>query len=218
MSTWEEQIEQDLSWREGEIASLKLLAASASKDSDRQRAVLRASWAMLYAHYEGFCKFCWDLLLEAIEKEGHARDILIESLAILSLTETFKKLRGDLSSENLWDFYSEKFNLCFKEPASFSTKLETDSNLWPNVAQANNAKAGLSCLMFETYKTELKNLVGRRNEIAHGRKLIVGDLESFQTFENATFLVMHDLALATVECLNKKTYLKSTIPTPINSP
>ena len=70
MSTWSDQIEADLKWREGELASLKLLAASADHGSDRQRAILRALWAMLYAHYEGFCLFCWDLMLSAIEKDA----------------------------------------------------------------------------------------------------------------------------------------------------
>src|SRR6266436_3095888 len=90
MSDWATQIESDLKWREGEIASLKLLAASFPADSNRQRALLRALWAMLYAQYEVFCKFCWDLFLTAIESEGPARKELRETNSQVFASESLQ--------------------------------------------------------------------------------------------------------------------------------
>src|SRR6266403_2500607 len=127
MSDWAGQIESDLNWREGEIASLKLLAASFPTDSNRQRALLRALWTMLYAHYEGFCKFCWDLLLTAIETEGPARKELREPIAKFSLRKVFKTMRGNFSDEALWDFFHRDLAAHLAAPATFPIKLETQS-------------------------------------------------------------------------------------------
>jgi hypothetical protein len=209
MSTWEQQIEQDLQWREAEIASLKLLAAGAESNSDRQRALLRASSAMLYAHYEGFCKFCWDLLLDTIEGAGCPRRDLVEPAAIVSLASVFKNFRGDTSDEKIWEFVTKDFTDCMNELAAFPRKLETKSNLWPNLARQNNSSVGLNCPLFVEKEAKLKQLVGYRNEIAHGKKLIIKDLTQFQEFEDAALLVMHDLALAVVACLSSRNYLKS---------
>jgi hypothetical protein len=55
MEDWDKQIEEDLDWREAELASFKILISSAPKGSVRESALLRAIWALLYAHYEGFC-------------------------------------------------------------------------------------------------------------------------------------------------------------------
>jgi MAE_28990/MAE_18760-like HEPN len=60
---------------------------------------------------------------------------------------------------------------------------------------------------------ELGQLVDRRNKIAHGEKLEIASLPQFVRFENAATLVMHDLAVAVVNCLDKKEYLQ-TLPEP----
>jgi hypothetical protein len=200
--------ESDLSWREAEIGSLKLLAASSSNNSDRQRALLRALWAMLYAHYEGFCKFCWDLLLSAIESEAPAAKDLCDQLAQISLLKEFKALRGDLSVKNLWTFFLRDLEAQLAKPVTFPVKLETKSNLWPNLAVENNEAVGLSCPMFSQLERELARLVNQRNEIAHGKKLVIKSLSEYQPYEDAAFLVMHELAIAVVTCLDGRNYLR----------
>ncbi|MBJ7544156.1 hypothetical protein JDN41_11430, partial [Rhodomicrobium udaipurense] len=194
MSAWSDQIEADLKWREAEIASLKLLAASADHASDRQRAVLRALWAMLYAHYEGFCLFCWNLMLDAIEKEACAIEDLNENFAKLAMADAFNKLRSDLSSDRIWIFIRNEFQTHLKTAVKFEKRLETRSNLWPNLAVENNRAIGLDCNLFEENAALIKGLVSRRNEIAHGKKMVIKDLKEYQSYENATLLVMHELA------------------------
>src|SRR6266566_2230140 len=91
------------------MGSLKLLLASAAAGSDRYRALLRACSAMLYAHYEGFCKFCWTLLLDAIQAGTHVRRELAEPIAKRAMAPVFRQLRGDTSDANLWRFGSSQF-------------------------------------------------------------------------------------------------------------
>ncbi|MBR8826692.1 MAG: hypothetical protein DSM107014_02110 [Gomphosphaeria aponina SAG 52.96 = DSM 107014] len=64
MSSWFEKIEQELDWRERELTSMKILVITTKNNSTKQ--ALRSLIVMLYAHYEGFCKFAWDLYLNGI--------------------------------------------------------------------------------------------------------------------------------------------------------
>jgi hypothetical protein len=59
----------------------------------------------------------------------------------------------------------------------------------------------------------LNKLVNQQNEIAHGKKLVINTLAEYQPYEEAAFLVMHKLAVAVVECLERKIISKQpTLP------
>ncbi|MBD2314026.1 hypothetical protein H6G20_20355 [Desertifilum sp. FACHB-1129] len=209
MSNWLKQLEEDLDWRQTEIVILKKQAVLASKDSNRYRALLRALWAMLYAHYEGFCKFAWDLYLDELQKAGVKRKDCKDEIAKLSLQKQFKSLKGDLSPESLWNFGQTGFRNMLEDNLDFQAKLETQSNLYPQLFKENSLKVCLSCTLVDQYEIELKGLVRRRNDIAHGQKMIIKDLNEYKKYENAAIEVMYELAIAIVECLDKRLYLKN---------
>lgn len=210
MSNWLKQLEEDLDWRLTELAILKKQVLLSSKDSDRYRALLRALWAMLYAHYEGFCKFAWDLYLDELQKSGVKRKDCKDEIAKLSLQKQFKTLKGDLSPESLWNFGQTGFKTMLEENLDFQVKLETKSNLSPKVFKDNSRKVCLNCTLIDEYESKIKTLVSRRNEIAHGKKVIVKDLKEYEEdYETPAIEVMHELAILIVDCLDKKLYLKS---------
>ncbi len=210
MRAWAQELERDLAWRESEVGVLKLLLAASPSGSARQRALMRACSAMLYAHYEGFCKFAWTLMLDTINAEMHPRRALIEPLAKRAMIDVFKTLRSNTSVDNLWNFSMMDFQSQLTKTATFPGEVDTKSNLWPTLAKEINASVGLRCPQFEVCEQEIGRLVDRRNKIAHGEKLEIADIKQFQAFENSVLLVMHDLAVAIVECLEKKTYLRTT--------
>jgi len=201
-------IEEDLNWREAELASFKILVSAAQKGSVRERALLRALWALLYAHYEGFCKYAWDLYLDALEELGIVRHACRSRIACFSLEREFKQLRGNLSPESLWDFYTHEFPDLLSQHATFQIKLETQSNLWPDLFRENARKISLPTKMLDANEIRIKTLVARRNDIAHGKKTIVKSLHEYQEYENAVLLVMHELAIAMIEALDQKLFLK----------
>ncbi|MFB2982814.1 MAE_28990/MAE_18760 family HEPN-like nuclease [Microseira sp. BLCC-F43] len=209
MSKWLQQLEEDLDWRQAELAILKQQAVLAAKDSARYRVLLRAMWALLYAHYEGFCKFAWDLYLDELQKTGVKRKDCKDTIARLSLYKKFKEMRGNLSPLSIWEFGQTGFNLMLEENLDFPEKLETQSNLWPDVLKQNSLLAGLDCKLVDQYEIELKALVRRRNDIAHGQKMIIKDLNEYQKYENAALEVMHELAVSIVDCLDKQLYRQS---------
>lgn len=51
---WEAELENDLRWRENELAAIKFSIQQTEPHSVPYKALLWAAWAMLYAHYEGF--------------------------------------------------------------------------------------------------------------------------------------------------------------------
>jgi hypothetical protein len=207
MSNWAQQLEDDLKWREEELVSLKIQVALEKLGSVKHKALLRAMCAMLYAHYEGFCKFAWDLYLDELGKLNIKRKDCKEVISILSLEKKFKEMRGDLSPKSIWEFGKLHFHSLLEENLEFETKLETEANLWPNLFEDNVVKAGLCCTAINQCRTEIKALVARRNQIAHGKTMEIKDLKEYQQYEDAALLVMHDLAVAIVECLDKKLYL-----------
>lgn len=218
MSKWEMEIEGDLSWRESEMGTLKLLLAASPNGSDRQKALLRACSAMLYAHYEGFCKFCWTILLDSIQKHAPVRSDLIEVLAKRAMEGVFKKLRGDTSFENLWQFCSNEFVVELGKTATFTEGVDTKSNLWPSLSIEINSSVGIACPLLQAHSDRIGQLVGRRNKIAHGEKLEIASITKFQELEHAAILVMHELAIAVVTCLDECAYLAQTAhPAPANS-
>jgi len=90
-------------------------------------------------------------------------------------------------------------------PDSFRNR----SNLWPNLARENNATVGLTTTQIDAYAKQLSALVGRRNEIAHGKKLVVDNLDEYAEYEKAVMLVLHELAVSVVNTLDKRSFARS---------
>lgn len=206
MPTLSETLESDLNWREAELASFKIAITSAEKNSTRESALLRGAWAILYAHYEGFCKFAWDSYLDEIEKKNLLRKHLHSDVALLSLRKRLKSLRGTLSDKSLWEFSSSEFESLLSERATFEEKLETESNLWPNLYRENAKILGINPEYIEKHSAHIKTLVSRRNDIAHGQKMTIKDLNEYMEYESAALLVMHDLALCLIEAFDTEAY------------
>lgn len=94
-------LEQDLKWRDAELASLKRLAISATNENVAHRALLRAMWALLYAHFEGFTKFCWDTVLDHVQSSSIPTGALDSKFALLALESIFKNHRANQFGLNL---------------------------------------------------------------------------------------------------------------------
>ena len=159
------------------------------------------------AHYEGFCKFAWDYYLSKLELTHVRRQDCVDHIARASLAREFKVMRGNLSTEATWEFCAQKFKVLMQGELTFDIKLETDSNLWPNVLIANSSSVGLACAVAQDHALKLKSLVARRNEIAHGRRMTISDLEEYQQYEHAAIVVMHELAISVIEAFESSAHL-----------
>lgn len=201
-------LELDLKWREAELASLKRLAITSSAETVAYQGLLRALWALLYAHFEGFTKFCWDTVLDHIQAEAIPTGELDRRYAMLALEGEFKVLRGDLASTSIWQFFDEVLPKALTAQAAFSDegRLNTESNLWPNIFERESSKLGIECTELQKYRSRIKALVARRNDIAHGKSMVIANLSEYHDYENATLCLMHELAIKSIEVVDGKAY------------
>lgn len=95
-----------------------------------------------------------------------------------------------------------------EESLTFPLKLETENNLWPAIARQNSLAMGLPHAAIDANELQLKALVARRNEIAHGKRLVIRRVEEYQRYEEAALVTMHELAVGIIESLEDKKYLK----------
>jgi hypothetical protein len=210
-SPWDTQIDQDLAWRETELASLKKEVVQASHGSVKRQTLLRALMAMLYAHYEGFFKFCWFLYLDTIQGTGLNRTHFTDCISILSLKKEFRMLKSDTPTSTIWDFVQSKLPALMNSPISFEQnllELRGESNLYPKNLADYLALINLPNVEVDENASLLKTLVQRRNLIAHGSKFIVENLAQYKKFEDAVFTVMHQLGIAISEALYNQDYLR----------
>lgn len=206
MRDLEAEIEEDLKWREAELASMKALISQSATISVRHSSLLRAALAMLYAHYEGFSKFCWELYVDEIVQTSPQARFLKSGIRSFLLSKQLKKARNLADSEFIE--FLDRYESIRRTAVSEIPDIDTRSNLWPEQFSAINENLALSCDYISEYNAEIKALVGRRNEIAHGKKLIVKNIDDYTKLEQCTLVVMHELALATLDGINKKEYIK----------
>lgn len=209
MTRYSDILESDLRWREAELVSLKRLAIVHNDNDVVLRATLRACWALLYAHFEGFTKFCWELLLDHVQNEKLFVNQLSRDFQLLALEKLFRGLRGSNKSNSLWDFFNTTLPTELQSIAFFPTecRLETESNLWPDVFERECARIGVKSTTLESSRIRLQALVSRRNDIAHGKNMTIKSVEEYSEYEHAALLVLHDLAVQVLEVIENKAYM-----------
>lgn len=189
-----QEIERDLEWRESEMAVLRILLA-ADNISDREKLVLfRAAWALLYAHYEGFCKFALTVYFDALQNTGKLCKNLPAKTQAFALNNSLKSIRSlptpDLISRIL------NFEIEFMESAVNFPEVDTESNLWPNTLGSLLEDADITIESLSAHNRALATLVNRRNKIAHGERDMIPEYSYYIGFEDAVKTVMYNLALA----------------------
>jgi hypothetical protein len=206
---WAEKLEDDLQRRDAELAAFKILIARADEGTVRHQALLRALWVMLYAHYEGYCKFALQIYLDALMQRKLPRIDYKDPIIAFSMQGKFRRLSNNLSNDNCVRFI-QQFPVDLNNPVEFDEKaFESHGNFIPDLLKRNCRSVGLSYNQVEANRLHLGNLVDRRNHIAHGKLLPIKNFQEYQDCENATFDVMLGLAVTVIEALEQEQYLKT---------
>lgn len=187
-------ISQDLDWRESELATFRILLHSPHCSNQQRNVLLRAAWALLYAHYEGYAKFCLDLYFDEVEKLALDCKSLPVRVRAFAMKEKLKDVRKQPNIELLnfiERFETTELNLSPKFP-----DVDTKSNLWPQTLSALLQDADIDTMIIDKHEQKLRTLVSRRNEIAHGKRNFIDEIGYYLTFENTIREIMYDLAYA----------------------
>jgi hypothetical protein len=197
-------ITRDLDWREKEIGAMRLLLTSSGVTSGQKSGLLRAAWAMLYAHYEGFCKNTLTAFFDAIAVSGIVCRDLPHSTKLFAIGDKLKRLKHMTNEDlliNITNFQTDTLSLSPQFP-----EIDTQSNLWPSVLIDLLELADLNSDKVREHELKLKTLVSRRNKIAHGEKNIITEVGYYRTYEDAVYDVMYDLALQVDNRLSRSPY------------
>lgn len=198
-------ISHDLDWREREIASMRILITGDGLTQSQRKALLRAAWAMLYAHYEGFIKNTLTVFYDEAAKATEKCENLPSETRAFALKDALKNLRNLKYGEMLSSI--EQFHIEYlTSPPVFPT-VDTDSNLWPHTLVKLLNVADLSTQTVEKHAPMLRTLVSRRNSIAHGEKTFINDLPYYLEFEAAVYEVLYDVALQVDTRLSQPPYI-----------
>lgn len=187
-----DDITRDLDWRESEIASMRILLSSPSITQTQRTALLRASWALLYAHFEGFCKNALVIYYDFISRSGVSVRDLPDTSKVFALEEKLKELRKLPSDQLLVEI--SNFEVSAMSISPDFPSVDTQSNLWPNVLKDLLEIADLSVIKVQEHELKLKTLVSRRNKIAHGEHNMIPEVSYYKEFESAVYDVIYDLA------------------------
>lgn len=189
-----QEIEKDLDWRESELAILKILLAN-DHLSDREKFVLfRAAWSLLYAHYEGFCKFALTVYYDSIRRSKKCHRELPSKMQALALDKHMKAVRSLPTIDLIAQIATFEADYLDKE-AEFP-EVNTESNLWPNVLQNLLDSAEITLASLSMNNRSIATLVNRRNKIAHGERDIIPEYAYYLQFEESVRSIMYDLAIS----------------------
>jgi hypothetical protein len=80
------------------------------------------------------------------------------------------------------------------------------ANLWPNVFEEVSRGLGLACEYIDDHRPDIKALISRRNDVAHGKKVEVDD-GALKRLESAVWTISISLALDIVEQVEGRKYI-----------
>ncbi|WP_065327179.1 MAE_28990/MAE_18760 family HEPN-like nuclease [Tritonibacter mobilis] len=199
-----ESLTTDLDWRESELGSLRILLSRNDISKKQKEVLLRAAWAMLYAHYEGFSKFCLTVFYDEASKRMSDCEALPPRTKALALDKQLKRLKSLPSLEMLYEMEAITDQVKALKPDF--PEVDTKSNLWPSVMNDLLLDADIIIDALSLHSAKLKTLVARRNGIAHGQKNFIDEVDYYFTYENAVYDVLYHLAYSVDDRLTKAPY------------
>jgi len=209
LSMFLEMLDNDYAWRISELSNFK---NTIPKDEGiTQKSLIRAGVTLLYAHWEGFVRYAANQYYWYISYQGHnTREFQSSLIAFLLSKQASEIIETKKLTKKISLF--EKILKDLDTPAHFSTKVPI---------RTSNLRYELFIdvcylLSIETQEFELKNefidrdLVERRNNIAHGKFLDLNYKEFNDIYTNVISLLRRFKDLAVNSAAEKK-YLREVV-------
>lgn len=160
-----------MGWRVKEVSDLRIAARTARSLSEST--VLRASVALLYAHWEGFIKCSSESYINFVECQRLPYRDLADCFVAIGMkghlhlvTESKKSFATQSAVKFIFDHLDDRASL------SIATAINTESNLKSVVFDNIARSIGIDTAYYEpSYNLIDKELVHRRNKVAHGERM-----------------------------------------------
>ncbi|WP_284642993.1 MAE_28990/MAE_18760 family HEPN-like nuclease [Paenibacillus silviterrae] len=202
-------LERDFTWRQHELYEAKSILRTVNKHEHQKKVMQRALIVLLYAHFEGFVKYCLTQYLDYICKSSDAKAITLkDELIVYSLKKRFSSLQGKSSLDNRIDFVN-KIKEVFVLPLSLDDEtIDTKSNLKSVVLNELFQELGIHLEIDRQKLKDIDTLVHRRNSVAHGENISMLKDEEFYKLEEGILFVMEEIASAIEGCIKQRLYIK----------
>ncbi|WP_342750601.1 MAE_28990/MAE_18760 family HEPN-like nuclease [Termitidicoccus mucosus] len=218
------QLEADFKWRQDELRFLQNQGASLS-ESDLE-IYRRALIVILYAHFEGFCKFALTVYVNCINGAGIKCDQANYALAAASLADLFAALRNPTQKcavfKNALPDDSKLHRFArdreFVERASYfgdkivnisDSVIDTESNLKPIVLRKILYQLGLPHDLFKPFDGSIDRLLGMRNKISHGETKSGVTRKNYDEILAASFAVMTGITIEITNALMERRFSRN---------
>jgi hypothetical protein len=225
VSGFSDELYREFDWRFDEIRRLQNLITQDRNRDDRDE--LRKSLiVVLYAHFEGFCVFALEHYLASLNSfrlscRNAASSIVAGAWELLfnamehgdEKCKLFTRpLPNDPYLHRHWRrrHFVEEIDRFWKFPVQLDERvIDSESNLKPEVLQRNLFILGLDHKFVEPLAANLRNLLSRRNRIAHGddRRPV---LESeYYEYESTVFEICYQMIEFLNDSIANEAYQKS---------
>ena len=226
------QLESELHWRQDEVRFFQNRGATLLTEEERDQ-YRRAVILVLYAHFEGFCKFGFELYRTTINSEQISCADATPAIAAAGWAQLFKELRDP--SKKCPDFRNrlpddsklhrfardvefiertaEFGQLPVRIPDDF---VDTESNLKPVVLRKLLYRFGLPHDQFEPHEGQINRLLNTRNKIAHGEDRAGVREAEYEELRNLVFRIMDAIKTKIIECLSQRAFLRAPVTVPLS--
>ena len=227
------QIDSCRAWRRQELSRVKMDIESLNAEDglyeQNVRYVLRRSYLMLYAHWEGYIKEVGQKYTKSVSKEKiqyrNASDVIVASSLKTALTnlgganthdahiDFVNKFRDLLSDGKYVDRKYVKINEKIIDAKS-NLNYELFIDILKKLDIVDNIDDKMLPSEIESLKTDIDtNLLKVRNEVAHGEKTmgILGlkkNIEEYLSLHDRISKIMYDFSEWVIDAWQEKRYLK----------
>lgn len=202
----ERYIADELVWRRKEMTEMRAFVQGAEGQL-KQRVLIRAAVALLYAHWEGFVKKTGSAYLKFVAGQGvNCGDLSYNFLALAA--RKFGQSEGGLRlGVELAKYYSE--NALARAKIPHSNVVDTRSNLGSNALKDILFLLGLDDSHFSTKMAFIdSNLVKPRNHIAHGEIMNI-DSDEYEEVHAEVMELIEGFRNAVENAAATKSYLRN---------
>ena len=185
------QVDQQLIWRRKELTEIRTLIEGCHTNCSKQRTLIRAGVALLYAHWEGFVKISGTYLLEYISEQRYIHADLNSNILSIILRKQMNTAMHSKKTSVTGEFI-EFFCTKMQARARLSTKnvVDTGSNLSSSILHEILWMLGLDKTEYITKKVLIdEKLVRQRNCIAHGEPLDISVEDYLELYDEVQILL-----------------------------
>lgn len=184
-----DKLSKEIVWRKKELIYIKTLAEK-NKQKSTSDALLRSGITILYAHWEGFIKSASTFYLEFVSRQNLRYEDLTANFLALAMK---KRLSEAYESYKVTVFtkVAEFFVHGLDEPCSLQWEdIIRTSNLNSDILRDIACMLGLDYSLYETKEKIIdESLLRSRNEIAHGRYLLI-DFDQYMNLHHEIIALM----------------------------